>query len=193
MRRSAFFACLLLSFPLAACGGGEENFSVRLSFEGEAAPTALSVQLCGADGWSIGTAQFTAGENSLPLSAAPCYLACELPKEYDCPVVYADGEPLSLAVSPAEYSASEGGYLHTYTVFLQNAAEGENYTLQMCLLQEGGFCKRMSFESGVARLPLADGTYSFELISAESGVLREDTLSFSYTSSRFCVIDLNKE
>lgn len=190
MKKAAFCLCLLLSIPLAACGT-EDTFSVELSFREGTASVSLTLQLCGQDGRSFGTAQLSEGKNPLPLSVASCYLSCEIPREYDCPVVYADGTPVTLIASPAVYSEAEGGYLHSYTVFLEGAA-AEEYLLQMCLLADGGFCKRMPFENGVVRLPLADGDYSFEVISAGT-VIVEDTLSFSYTSNRFCVIDLNKE
>lgn len=189
MKKFATFLGMLTALCLCACGAS--GFAVELSFRGcDAVP--FTARLYGADGWDIGSAELKEGKNVLPLTSF-CYLQCTFPQEYDCPVVYLDGKPAALTVSPAEYSEEEGGYLHLYTVFLQGAAPGTKYRLQICRNQEeGGFCKTDDFRGTSAALALSDGDYTLDLFAGNE-IVYDGAFTLSKSSPRFCVLDLTKE
>lgn len=178
-------------FFTAACVKTEQNESFTLNLDlGEGVSvSSVKADLCYGDGLSFGNVRLKEGKNSIPKSFAPCYVVCDLPEGYDCPVIFLDEtESVSMAVSAAE-KGEDGEFLYTYSAFLRNYAEDKQFGFQMCL---DTLCYPAQFRNGVARLSLAYDKYDLKVFD-ESGVIMQESVEFGASGRRFSVFDLAAE
>lgn len=193
MKKLLFLLSALCLFPFCACGTerGGEVFTLTVTADAALSEPFL-LEIFDAEG-SLGKTQAERGKNLLPRKGLPYYLNAAVPKEYDCPVVRADGSDLSLAVKRAEFSETEG-YLHAYTVFLEHADAETFYLLTVCKTGSGeaDYCKTAEFFGDRAAIPLADGTYTLDLIADGETVCMKELIFDFAAQPRFCVLDAAK-
>lgn len=184
---------LLFVFAFVGCKHEEKEvtdpnadvFTVKLEAKEDVVLSSVEAKLCDEEGEEVGTATLHAGNNTLSKEGLPYYIVCSVPAEYDCPVIYADGN--AAATVSVQKAEQEGAY--TFTAFAKNADKTKNYIMQMCINDSCNMPALLD-ESGTkfSAVIKYNETYEFKIVLDGTNIF-EYPCPFT-AEHRFTVVDL---